>query len=342
MSAGYVLAMKCLAAILLTSHLAAADPTPPGALLSLSKDDHTLAIVDPVTLKVVARVPVGPDPHEVISDGKTAYVSNAYAKDAPSGKAHELDVIDLVAQKALPKIDTGALLGPHGLAWAGGKLWFTAEGAKAIARFDPVAKAVDAIIGTGQDRTHMLRVTADGAHVYATNVDAGTISILDDAVVSPPGNTPPPPHHEWLQTVIPGAKGNEGFAVSPDGKWLWTAAAANGELIVVDIAAKKVDARIDAKLLGANRVAFTRDGKRVLITSQKSGELAVFDAVARKKLKGIAIGHGAAGVVVDDKRAFVACSPDNYLAVIDLEKLEMIGKVDTGKKPDGLAWAARQ
>src|SRR5215831_4647823 len=61
------------------------------SLLALSKGDHTLAIVDPVSLKVIARVPVGEDPHEVIasSDGRTAYVS-IYG----GGRFHELDVID--------------------------------------------------------------------------------------------------------------------------------------------------------------------------------------------------------------------------------------------------------
>lgn len=41
-------------------------------LLALSKTDHTLAIVDPATLKVLGKVPVGIDPHEVIAaaDGK--------------------------------------------------------------------------------------------------------------------------------------------------------------------------------------------------------------------------------------------------------------------------------
>ena len=55
-----------------------AQATPSPALLILSKQDRTLAIVDPGNLKVVARVPVGNDPHEVVasSDGKTAYVSN--------------------------------------------------------------------------------------------------------------------------------------------------------------------------------------------------------------------------------------------------------------------------
>ena len=44
-------------------------------LLALSKTDHTLSIVDPVTLKIIAKMPVGPDPHEVIAsaDGTRAW-----------------------------------------------------------------------------------------------------------------------------------------------------------------------------------------------------------------------------------------------------------------------------
>jgi DNA-binding beta-propeller fold protein YncE len=98
-----------------------AQSTANRSLLALSKRDHTLAIVDPKSLQVIARAPVGPDPHEVIasSDGKTAYVS-IYG----GGRYHSLSVIDLVRQKALPDIDTGALNGPHGLAFVGGKVWF--------------------------------------------------------------------------------------------------------------------------------------------------------------------------------------------------------------------------
>src|SRR5208282_6506112 len=81
-------------------------------LLALAKRDSTLAIVDPATLKVVAKVPCGPDPHEVIAspDGKLAYVSN-YG----GGAYNTISVIDLVAQQALAPIDLGVLHGPHGL-----------------------------------------------------------------------------------------------------------------------------------------------------------------------------------------------------------------------------------
>jgi YVTN family beta-propeller protein len=56
-----------------TSFVHAAD-TPANALLGLAKHDETLAIVDPSSLQVIARIPVGKDPHKVMasSDGKTA------------------------------------------------------------------------------------------------------------------------------------------------------------------------------------------------------------------------------------------------------------------------------
>jgi YVTN family beta-propeller protein len=96
----------------------AAQSTKQFYLLALSKGDHTLAIVNSSTLKVIAKIPVGPDPHEVVAstDGKIAYVTNT-----GGGKSYEINVIDLVGQKALPNIDTRPLFGPHGITFVGGK-----------------------------------------------------------------------------------------------------------------------------------------------------------------------------------------------------------------------------
>jgi len=58
-------------------------------------------------------------------------------------------------------------------------------------------------------------------------------------------------------------------------------------------------------------------------------------------VKRVKIGHGAAGIEMqpDGSRAFVACTPDNYIAIIDLKSLEVSGHIDAGKQPDGLAWS---
>ncbi len=133
-----------------------AASTPSPALLVLAKQDHTLEIIDPATLKVVATIPAGEDPHEVVAsqDGKLAYISN-YG----FGAYHTISVADLVAQKALPLIDLTPLQGPHGLDFAGGELYFTAEVNKVFGRYNPATKKIDWILGTGQDRTHMIVVS---------------------------------------------------------------------------------------------------------------------------------------------------------------------------------------
>lgn len=356
-----LLSAATLAGIALLTIGAGAQTTPARSLLALSKRNHTLAIVDPSTLKVVATAPVGPDPHEVIAsaDGNTAYVS-IYG----GGRYHALSVIDLVTQKALPDIDTGALNGPHGLASVGGKIWFTAEGAKVIATYDPATSKIDWVMGTGQNRTHMIFVTRDQRVIYTTNVSSGTVSILEKITLPPmgpppgmhppAGSQPPPPpppppgggqpRTDWNQTVIPVGKGDEGFDVSPDGRELWTADAQDGTLSVIDLASRKVSATLDAKAFGANRLKFTPDGKRVLISRLGDGDLVVYDAAARKEFKRVHIGHGAAGILIDPEggQAFVSCGPDNYVAVVDLKTLEVTGHIDVGGEPDGLAWATRQ
>ena len=310
------------------------------SLLALSKADHTLAIVDPVTLKVVVRIPVGEDPHEMVAspDGRTAYVAN-YG----GGSLYTLNVIDLVAQKPLPDIDTRPLFGPHDVTFAVGKLWFTAEGSKSVGRYDPSTGKLDWSMGTGQDRTHMIYLTADGKKIYTTNVSSGTVSILSDTLIQPGRFAPPnaKPRSDWNQTVVEAGRGSEGFDVSPDGRKLWTAASVEGTIFIVDLHSKKLEAKIDAKVIGANRLKFTPDGKLAFISSLSSGDLFIYDTKSQREIKKLKLGRGCAGILMDPdgSRAFVACSADGYIAVVDLQTLEVTGKLDVGGVPDGLAWA---
>lgn len=340
---------------MLACAIVSAQTTPRETLLALSKHDHTLAIVDPASLQVLAKVPVGNDPHEVIAsaDGKTAYVSN-YG----GGAYNTLAVIDLIAQKPLPQVDLGPLRGPHGLAFVGGKVWFTAEAAKAIGSYDPTTQKVDWILGTGQNRTHMIYVFDDLKRIITINVSSGTASIIGktEARSGPPpgppsgqpGTQPPrgnggPPGGDWDETVVKVGNGSEGFDVSPDGKELWVANAQDGTISIIDLATKKVTETVDANAKGANRLKFTPDGKRVFISCLGGEDEIVLDATTRKEIKRIKLGHGAAGIEMqpDGSRVFVACSHDNYVAVIDLKTLEVTSHLDVGIEPDGLSWAVK-
>jgi YVTN family beta-propeller protein len=337
------LALFCALAILLH-----AAETPQASLMILGKSDQTLSIVDPATLKVIAQLPAGPDPHEVIAseDGKIAYISN-YG----GGSYNTITVADLLAQKVLPVIDLGALRGPHGLTFVAGKLWFTAEGAKVVGSYDPTTQKIDWVLGTGQDRTHMIYVFPSLNSVITTNVSSATVTLIEktNGANRGPGGPPSaaasnPARANWTETVIPVGKGSEGFDVSPDGKEIWVANAQDGTISMIDIAAQKVIQTLDANVRGANRLKFTVDGKLALVSSLGGSDLVIFDRLTRKEVKRIKVGHGAAGILMqpDGSRAFVACTPDNYVVAIDLKSLEVSGKISAGKNPDGLAWAQRK
>jgi YVTN family beta-propeller protein len=156
---------------------------------------------------------------------------------------------------------------------------------------------------------------------------------------------PPPsgPRKTWRVTNVPAGHGAEGFDVSPDGKEVWAANAQDATATIIDAAAKRVTETLPISLRGANRLKFTPDGKRVLISGLGAGagsNLVVLDAATRKEVKQLNLGGGAAGIVIvpDGSRAYVAVSAKNQVAVVDLKSLEVTGYVSTGKQPDGLAW----
>jgi YVTN family beta-propeller protein len=360
-----------LGVLLLGANFAAAQ-TPSPALLVLEKSDNSLAIVDPANLQIVARVPAGPDPHEIVApDGKLAYISNYGGSD---GALNTISVIDLATRKALTPINLGALRSPHGLAFAGGKLYFTAETNKVIGRYDPATQSVDWVLGTGQDRTHMVAVSESLDRMVTSNVGSGTISIIEQVSPptggfgpppgsnGPPGSTPPSggpppgtgtppggPRKTWHVTNVAAGHGAEGFDVSPDGKEIWAANAQDATVTIIDAASKRVTQTLPISLRGANRLKFTPDGRRVLIAGGGGGagstgnSLVVMDAATRKEVKQIDLGGGAAGIVVvpDGSRAYVAVSGKDKVAAVDLKSLEVTDYVSTGKQPDGLAWVQR-
>lgn len=328
---------------------------PRATLLVLSKQAHTLSIVDPGTLQVLAKIPSGEDPHEVVasSDGKTAYISN-YG----FGAYHTLTEVDLVKHSPLRTIDLGALRGPHGMMFSNGKVWFTAEAAKVIGSYDPVAGKVDWVMGTGQNRTHMIYVLPDAKRIVTSNVNSATVTILDHtdgpagappppppgmapAPGAPPRALPGPPGGDWLETVIPVGRGSEGFDVTPDGTRAWVANAWDGTISVVDLAGKTVTATLQANARGANRLKFSHDGKLAFVSA--GPDLVVFDVAAQKEVKRIPVGHGTGGVLVqpDDARVYVACSGDDSVAVIDTKTMSVVGHIQAGGNPDGMAWAVR-
>lgn len=314
--------------LVLAASPAGAQAAPDKFLLVLNKSDNEVAFVDPASLKVVARVPTGVGPHEAIvtADGKLAYVAN-YGAQTPG---NSLSVIDIAAKKEVKRIDLGALRRPHGIIEVKGNIYFTVEGNRAVARYNPQADKVDWVMGTGESVTHMVIAAKDGRRLYTSNIAGNSITMIDTQAPNPPPG---------VQTLKVG-QGAEGIDISPTTDEIWVATRADGNVHVVDPASFTVKQTWAAGKFPI-RVKFTPDGKRVLISNAQGGDVVVYDAATRREIKRINVGDAPIGILVqpDGKRAYIAATQSNKVIVLDLEKLEVAGTIATGREPDGMAWA---
>jgi YVTN family beta-propeller protein len=298
-------------------------------LLVLNKEDATFVIVNPTSGAILGKVPVGQGPHELVvsTDGKYAFASNYGSGPAPGST---ISMIDIAAQKEVRRIDVSPLRRPHGLWFANGKLYFSAEADKKIARYDPVADKIDWQFETGQNATHMVILTKDGKTMLTSNIASGSVSIIE-----------PGAGGAYSQTVVAVGKGPEGIDIAPDGKTAWSAHSQDGGVSVIDLATRKVVHTFDIGTKRSNRIKLTPDGKFALVSDLDAGALVVIDTAARKVVNRIKLGTTPEGVLIPPSGgvAYVAVTGDNRIAVIDLKTWAVTKTLETGGTgPDGMAW----
>lgn len=312
-------------------NVAAAQTASPARLLVLLRNASALAIVDPASGKTLGRVPVGVDPHEVAvtPDGTMAFVASP---------REGISVIDVAAMKEIRRVDTGTLSAPHDVLYAGGKLYFTAEGFKTIGRYDPAANKIEWMLGIGQDGTHMMVLAKDQQTMWVPNRGSNSISVIEGVAGGPP---------KFKTTAIPvPGKTPEGLDLSPDGRELWTATRGDGGVAIIDTATRKVIESFNLKLTDANRLKFTPDGK-VLILDGGTGTLIILDAASRKEIKRLQVAPGDSGdggvfVMPDGSRAYLGLRDDHSVVVINLKTLEIENRLAMGPNsgPGCVNWAA--
>lgn len=306
---------------------AAHAQNPKPVLAVLSKGESVLALVDPVDMKVTAKIPVGDSPHEVVfsTDGKWAFVAN-YGAQTPGSS---LSVIDVAAAKEARRVDLSPLMRPHGLQFIGGKLYFTSETNRLIGRYDPNANKVDWMMGTGQNGSHMVVGTQDQKKFYTANIGSDSVTSFEFGNVPPAGSK---------VTHIPVGKQPEAIDLSPDGKEVWLGLNAEGMVEIVDAVAYKSVAKIN---VGGRpyRVRFTPDGKTVVCTMITTKEILLIDVATRKETLRIKLDSVPLGVAfaADNKTIFLTLVDPDGVVKVDLEKKTVSPRLDTGKAPDGLA-----
>jgi len=333
------LMLLTLLATVLTAGPAAAE-----TLLVVRKTDDAVDFVDPGSGTRLASVALGHAPHEVSvsPDGRRAAVTNYGTRERPGST---LSIVDLEHGTELRRIDLAPHTRPHGVAWfAPDRIAVTAEGTKHLLVVDPDAGRVVSAIETGQEVSHMVAVSSDGTRAFVTNIGSGTTTALDLAT------------GRKLGDVVTGA-GSEALALTPDGRELWVAARADGQLAVVDTASLEVQARLPLAGIPI-RIAVTPDGKTALVTCAGASELVAFDVAARsvraRRKVDVPLAAGAGqrpfaqiapgsalpvGLLLsgDGRSAYVAATMGDVVMQYDTATLEPLRSIAVGGEPDGLA-----
>jgi YVTN family beta-propeller protein len=182
--------------------------------------------------------------------------------------------------------------------------------------------------------------------VYVSNEDDGTVTVIDAD------------RGAAIATIAVG-KRPRGLALSPDGRVLYVAVsglpkcpppipeaecarlardpAADG-VAVVD-AATLARTRLIGGVSDPERIAVSRDGRRLFVTEEDLGRVAVLDVGRGRLLRSVSVGPEPEGVrVAPNGRWVLATSEeDNTVTIIDASTYAVVGRATVGRRPRDLA-----
>lgn len=317
-----------------------------GTIIVLNKSEASASLFDRETGREIARVVTGFGPHEaaVSPDGKTAVVAD-YGEQTPG---RTLSVIDLPARERTKVIDLRTYHRPHGIMYLpdGERVVVTAEVEQKLLIVNITTGEIEQALETDARGSHMVALSPDAKRAYVANITSHSMTAFDLVT------------GERLK-VIPTGPQAEGIDVSPDGREVWVSNRAGNTVSIVNARTLEVEATLDSPAFPI-RVKFTPDGRHVLVSNARSGDLAVFDAATRREVKRIDMkiteeelarddgrmfaDFGASPVPIgilippDGQQAFIANTNADLVTIVDLTTWEVVGRLRTGKQPDGMAW----
>lgn len=316
-----------------------------GTLIVLNKSDDTADLIDLKTEISVATIPTGNGPHEVAvsPDGSIAVVTNYGRGENWPGST--LTVIDLHNKKVSKTIQLD-YKAPHGIEFiSANQALVTCEGSKKLIQVNIETGRTEKAIDTDQETSHMVSFAALSQKAFVANIRSGSVSVIDLK-------------NDKLEKIIKTGAGAEGVAISANGKSVWITNRGENTISVIDVQTLEIIDEFPSEKFPI-RVKTTSDGKYGLVSNAQTGDLKVFDAQSKKLLKTISMNATAlekeasrlfqdfddspvpVGILIlpNNKHAFVANTNADIITVIDLETLEISGRLTAGKEPDGLAYS---
>ncbi|MEW2527417.1 YncE family protein [Streptomyces sp. NPDC047071] len=297
-------------------------------LVVVEKSSHAVGFYDAASGRRLGAVQLPDYPHEMVVDsrGRFAYVGHygvRMASTVGEGGA-AVFVIDLVERALARTIDTRPFRRIHGMGIdRDDRLYALSEEKAVLLGFDDPAtdEAPSRAVPTHGVKTHLFTLSRDGERAYVTGLLSHTVSLVrpHDAAVPPllvtPGQLP------------------ESSCLSRDEKTLFVGARKSSALVAVD--ARTMEVRHSRKTGGDPLRVYTLDDERLLATDITAKTLTVWSTGLRPirslRLDGT---PSAVSLHPTEPLAYVSLLDTDRIAVVDLDRLAVVGGFGTQREPD--------
>lgn len=308
--------------------LHAQGTNPVGTLVITNKTPSTATILDVASGRILATLPTGQGPHEVVMTGNgwTAVVSD-YGGQAPG---NSLTVIDVPGLRVARTISLGEYRRPHGLVLLPGDslVAVTSETNRHVLIVHIGSGAIVKAVPTQQNGSHMVGVAADGRRAWTGNIGSNTVTELDLQTGAA------------LRTIDVPAQ-PEAINVTPDGGEVWVGSNATGKITVID-AARGTTTTAAEGFGWPYRVLFSPDRAQVFLPDLRREELRILDRRTRAELARVSLpGKGPQGIIFtpDGRYVFLSFSKTGVVAIIDAGSHKIVRELAAGDTPDGIAYS---
>lgn len=323
---------------LLAPAVSGADPGqegPTGTVIVANMDAGTVWFVDAATGDRRGVVSTRSAPHEVAvsNDGRLAAITNYGGQQAVGNVVQIADVADARLVRELTIEGFERL---HGVAFLPGDslLVLTSERTGEILVVSAADGSLRRRISTGGRASHML--ARGGPWLWVANIADGSIARVD------------PAGREVTRTWPVNATRTEGVAAAPDGSEGWTGSMESGVVVGMDGDGNEV-ARIEGFQV-PYRLAVTPDGATIVVSDPPADALVLIDRRSRTVVARVDVGRAAreAGLgdesspqgfalSADGRWVFLSTKGLDRVAVVDLQRRAVVGFLDAGAGPDGIA-----
>ncbi|HTR01405.1 MAG TPA: beta-propeller fold lactonase family protein [Candidatus Acidoferrum sp.] len=305
-----------------------------------NEDSNDVTIIDGITNKVLATIPVGKRPRglKLNADGSKLYVAVSGAPKCPPAMKDEdcdrlepdfsadgIAEVDTASHAVLRVLQGGFDPEQFDGDWKNGLLYVANESANQASVLGLERGELIAAVPTGA-QPEGVRVSPDGKLVYVTNEIDGDISVIDAAT------------NKSKAKIKSGLRPRD-IAFSSDSKRAYISNEVGASIAVIDVDNARV---VNTFALPEGSLpmglVLAKDNQTLYIATGRGHQVLAMNVANGKIKAAVEVSRRPWGLAIspDGSKLYSANGPSNDISVIDVASFKIVARINTGKSPWGV------